>query len=174
MKNRTFVLGAVFVSLVAAAIVTFILLDRPTKGQQNLPKKYSEIPQIISNVITLEIIELNLKKEGTTDAFVEIKIKNNSDKPIIAINLESGDEQNASGKTLSGFHDGDVPPSVAFQPHEIFQVEFPLSNVMPGLPIRIGGVMYADGSEDGDEEILKTMRRQKESHKNKKTEESPQ
>ena len=174
MKNRTLVLGAVVVFLIAATVVTFILLDRSAKGQQKLPKKYSEVPKIISNVKTLEIVEANLREEGTTNAFVEIKIRNNSDKPIIALALESGDENNAAGNMLNGFHYGDEPPTIIIQPHETYQTDFPLANVMPGFPIRIGGVMYADETEDGDEITLKSMRRKKEHSKKHKPEVLPQ
>ena len=89
MKNRGLVLCAVLSSLVVAAIVMFIFSSQSVEGQQKTLQRYSEVPEIISNVKTLEVVEADLKKEGTTDAFVKIKIKNNSDKPIMAITFET-------------------------------------------------------------------------------------
>lgn len=46
----------------------------------------------------------------------------------------------------------------------------PLSYVWPGPPIRIGGVVYEDGTEEGDEVTRATLRGQKEHQKNQEKE----
>lgn len=165
MKRRTLVLGTVVASLIVATTVAFIFFDRGAKGQQKPIKKYSELPRIISDVETLEIVdEANLKQKGTTDAFVEFKVRNNSNKPVIAINIESGDDINASGEMTSGII-GDEPPRIIIQPYETYKMRFPISNVISESPIRIGGVIYADGTEDGKESVLKSMRKSIENSK---------
>ncbi|MET0752200.1 MAG: hypothetical protein ABWZ66_02455 [Pyrinomonadaceae bacterium] len=175
MKNRTLVLTAIVISLISTAVVSFIFFDLSAKGQQKPIKRYSEVPQIVSNIKTLEIVESNLREEGTTGAFVEIKIRNNSDKPIVAVSTESGNDKDVSGETVVGaVRKDDEQPSIIIQPYGTYQISFPISNVMPGSPIRIAGVIYADGGEDGDQTTLKSMRKDLERTKNKKTEDSPQ
>ncbi|MCA1638151.1 MAG: hypothetical protein LC768_07420, partial [Acidobacteria bacterium] len=132
-------------------------------------------PQVVSKVKNLEIINTSLRGEGKRDAIAVIKMRNNSDKPIIAITIVSGDDKDSSGINFNGFNEGNVPPSIVIQPYETFEMDMPLANLRPSFPIRIGGVMYADGIEDGEEETLRTMRGQKEHYKNKKKEkDSPQ
>lgn len=168
MKNRTIALFVVVVSLMAITLLTFAVLKRNAQGQQKQPERVTELPQVVSKVKNLEIINVSLRGEGTPDATASISIKNNSDKPIIAVAIESGDDKDSSGTSLNGFNEGDEPPSIVVQPYETFQMDFPLANLRPGFPIRIGGVIYADGMEDGETAALGTMHRQKEHEKNKK------
>jgi hypothetical protein len=164
------VFTVVISSLLVVTILALTVFDRGAQGQQKAPKKYSEIPQIISNVPDLEVTRSNLKDEGTANAIVKITIRNNSDKPIIGISVESGDEKDASGINLNGIHDGDVTPTIILPPHESMEAEFPISSVHAGRPIRVAGALYADGTDDGDPKVVESMRSQKEYRRSKKTE----
>lgn len=174
MNKRTLAFCAFLVCLAGVIVVTFVLLDIGARGQQRAPKRYSEIPEITSSVEGLEIEQTSLKDAGTLNAVVVIQLRNTSGKPIVAVDIESGNENDSSGQTVSGFHDGALPASIIAQPNETLELEFPLANVLPGSPIRIGGVMYADGTEEGEERILKIMHGRKEYRKPKRTEGSPQ
>ena len=133
-----------------------------TRRQQEV-----KLPKIISKVKSLEVVSATVQGESRSEV-VAIEIRNNSDKPIIAISVESGDDKNASGTGAYGFKDGDEPPAVVIAPHETITIDMPLSDVLPGQPIKVAGVMYADGTEDGEKGALGTLRRQKEHHKAKK------
>lgn len=126
----------------------------------------THLPNVISKVKSLEVVGVTVKGEGDARTAI-IEIRNKSDKPVIAITIESGDADNAAGVTLNGFNDGDESPTVVLEPHSTTTVDFALSNVMYGSPIKIGAVMYVDNSEEGDEISLQTMRGQKEHYKAK-------
>lgn len=156
-KTRTLiVLCLVFLIAICALGVTAI------KRQQAA----THLPKVISKVKNLEVVGVTIKGEGEANIAV-IEIRNESDKPIIAITIESGDADNAAGVTFNGFNDGDESPTVVLEPHSITTVDFALSNVMHGHPIKIGAVMYVDDSEEGDEISLQTLRGQKHHYKAK-------
>jgi len=160
--------------MIVVAVTTLAFFDRVAHGQQKAPEVPSEVPSVISQVKALEVIRWDLVDAGARHAGVVVKIKNNSGKPIIAVTLESGDDKDASGLTLNGIHEVDKTPSVVVKPDETFEIRFALSQVLRGCPIRVAGVFYADGTEDGDEKTLEGMRSQREHLKNKKPEKLPQ
>ena len=170
MKRRVHASSAV---VIVVALVTLVFYNRVTP-QQEAPDVPPEVPAVISQVKALEVIQWDLVDAGAPHAGVLIKIKNNSAKAIIAVTLESGNDKDASGLTLSGIHEGDKPPSVVVKLDETFEVRFALSSVYKGCPIRVAGVFYADGTEDGDEKTLESMRSRKEHLKNKKPEKALQ
>jgi hypothetical protein len=45
-------------------------------------------------------------------------------------------------------------------------IDIPIGELLPNKPIKVGGVIYADGTEDGEANTLKTM------HGHKKHDES--
>jgi hypothetical protein len=140
------------------------LMQRSTKAGL----KQREVPKIISKVSTLEVVSANINNQEKENATVVIEVRNNSDKPIIAIVVESGDDKDASGVSVVGFKSGDEPPSVVLKPYATLKIRMPLSNVKPGAPVKISGVMYLDGTEKGEEEAIGTLRRQKEHEKKSK------
>lgn len=128
------------------------------------------LPPIISKVKELKVAGVTVEGADEATAQAVIEIKNTSDKPVIAVAVEVGDGNDASGTNLSGIHEGDLPPSVVIEPHGSAKVRFSLSNLKfykPGTPIKIGGAMFLDDTEEGDEDTLGTMRRQKEREKAK-------
>jgi hypothetical protein len=128
------------------------------------------LPVIISQVNSLEVVSAALEGQDESTTVVSIEIKNNSDKAVIAIAVESGKGDEVSGVSLYGFKAANEPSAVVMKPHGTLKVRMPLRSVRPGQPIRIASVMYADGGEEGDESGLGALRRQKEHEKNAKKE----
>jgi hypothetical protein len=129
------------------------------RRQQERP----QLPRIVSRVRNIEVVNATIR-----GPMVAIEIRNNSDKPVIALTVEFRDNVDAAGVNHNGFNDGDEAPSVVIEPYGTITVEIPLSyanHVRPGSPIRIGGVMYADDSAEGDEATLRTMRGQREHYR---------
>lgn len=129
------------------------------------------LPPIISKVKALKVAGVTVQGTDEATAQAVIEIMNTSDKAVIAVAVEVGDGNDASGTNLSGIREGDLPPSVVIEPHSSTKVKFPLSHLRffkPGTPIKIGGAMFLDGAEEGDEYTLGTMRRQKQHEKAKK------
>jgi len=167
MKPATKHLLPIFILLLSAL---FIVGVNASKQQEQVKRKGLEIPKIISKVHSIEIVSTEIKGEDESTAFVAIKIKNNTNKLVIAVGVEVSDGVDSVGTVVNGFHEGDEPPSVVIEPFGSITVNFPLSNlkqVKPGNPIKIGGVMFADGTEQGDRDTLDTMRGQKEHYKSK-------
>lgn len=147
------------IALVAISTLMIIVSPRlRNSGKQQQTKLAPVVPEVISKVRDLEVISTIIKREGTPSSVVAIEIRNNSDKPIIAIAIESGDAKDSSGISTEGFKSGDEPASVVLQPQGTIIMEMPVSNLLPGKPLKIAGVMYADGTEDGDEITRKTIR----------------
>lgn len=129
------------------------------------------LPPVISKVKQLEVAGVTVERPDEPTAEAVIEIKNNSDKAVVAVAVEVGAGKDASGINLSGIREEGLPPLVVIEPYGSKKVRFPLSNLRfykPGTPIKIGGAMFSDDTEDGDEDTLGTMRRQKEHDKAKK------
>ncbi len=159
----------VLLSTVTGIVIASLIYVGVTRSRQERETKPTrELPAVESHIERLEIVSKKLKGKERPDTVVEIEVRNNSDKPVIAFTVESGTPEDAAGITVNGFNDGDVPPTVVIEPHGSKTVLFPLSNVKPGFPIKISGVMYEDGTQDGEEATLETVRGQKEHYKAKK------
>ena len=131
-----------------------------------------KIPVIVLKTHSLDIVSTKIIGQDIDTATIAIELKNNSDKSIIAVGIEAGDKDDAVGTTVNGFNDGDEPPSIVIVPHGTITAYFALGNlkhVKPGTPIKVGGVIFADGAEEGDTATLGTMRRQRDHYKNKKS-----
>lgn len=138
------------------AITTVCVVSIAARRQNQRPTP--ELPRIVSSVRSLEVVRANLEGQDT----LAIEIRNNSDKPIIAVSVESGSDRDASGVSRAGFRDGGGPPVVILEPQGTLTVHMPLSYVRPNAPVRVSSVIYADGSGEGDEASLGTLRRQRE------------
>lgn len=151
------------VSLIAIlAVITFAAFksfDFKSSAQSQIENSTTQLPPIISKINSLEIVNVKIINAGSPDEMARIDLKNNSPKPIVAAAIESGDEKDTSGIIRSGFVK--EPPRIIAPPFEVFTLEFPLSDVIRDLPIRISGVMYADDSEDGEEKAVNDIREHK-------------
>ena len=156
--NKTRYLIATCLLLVIALSVISVNV---TKSQQGKTK----LPVIISKSKSLEVVRATIVNEGEPTAAVALEIYNNSDKAVIAIAIESGDAKDGSGITKNGFPEGDSPPFSVIEPYGTITLEMSVFNLLPGKPLKIGGVVYADGTEEGDKITLETMHRQREHSK---------
>jgi NAD(P)H-hydrate repair Nnr-like enzyme with NAD(P)H-hydrate epimerase domain len=157
--------------VVLVAVTTLMIIASPklrsSAQQQQETKRVTVVPKVISKVKDLEVIGTTIKRQDEPSAVVAIDIRNNSDKPIIAIAIESGDEKDAAGVSTDGFKGGEEPPSIVLPAHGTITMEIAVSNLLPGKPLKIAGVMYADETEDGDELTRRTLRKHKEHAKAK-------
>ncbi len=144
--------------LAAAGVVGVAAVLRQRQG--------NEVPKVVSKVKDLEVSGVRLTREGEQTAALAIEIRNSSAKPVVAVSVESGDEKDASGVDING-DTSDGPPETIIEPYGTRTVEFPLSDVHPGKPVKVSGAVYADGSEDGEELSLRSMRQHRERDKAK-------
>lgn len=159
------ILGIGVVCFATVSIMALAHSGVNLRWRQQGAKSNIKLPRITSKVKSLEVIGAAIEGAAEPNALVAIEIKNNSDKPIIALAVESGDGDEASGVSLNGFKGENESPAIVLKPHGTVKVRMPLSNLSPGSSIKIGGVIYADNTEAGDESTLGTLRRQKEHEK---------
>ena len=168
MKSRrhvpNLILGLGIICFAAVSIAAFAGSRAKFSQARQESRADAQSPKIVSRVKSLEVVSASVEDRDGPGATAVIEVRNNSDRAIIAIALEAGDGKDASGVSLNGFRR--EPPAVVLKPHGTVKMRMALSNVRPGFPIRIAGVLYADGTEEGDESALGTMRRQKEHEKN--------
>lgn len=141
-------------SLVAAAIVPSKRLDRAPAQESRSPT--NTLPQIIRKVKDLEIVTASIKDQGKPNASAVFKIENNSDKAVTAFTLTFG----SASVSQEGGMDADEPEAV-IKPHGTTTLEIPLSNFMKDEPLIIAAVLYADGTEDGQEAVLEWRHEQR-------------
>jgi hypothetical protein len=144
--------------LLALWLVGAVIARRPTQGGQ--------LPKVISKVKNLEVVGVSVRREDEPTAVLAVEIRNNSDKPVVAVTLESGDEQHASGIDING-DTGDAPPETVIEPGGVRTVELPLSDIRENNLVKVGGAIFADGSEDGDAVTLRSMHEHQKSDKAK-------
>ncbi len=174
MRKQFVILFIVIASSIAVVALAFTVLESVKSGQKReefKSEQNTKLPQIKSSVPDVEILSAELKGGGTPQVTAIIEIRNNSDKPITSLVIESGDSVDSYGTNINNFRDGDESPSAVLEPHSSFKVDFPIQELRPDLtdlPIRIAGVMYSDNTKQGEAAALGTIQRQKEHYKNKK------
>jgi hypothetical protein len=146
--KRKFLLLLCSCLLLAAGVAGAVLARRQAR-EGNLPK-------VISKVKNLEVVGVRVLREGEPTAVLAVEICNKSDKPVVAVTLESGDEQNDSGIDING-DTGDDPPETVIEPKGTRTIELPLSDISENNLVKVGGAIFADGSEDGDAVTLRSM-----------------
>jgi hypothetical protein len=144
------VLGSVAM-LIAGSFVGMTAVKRCVGGQQQ-GQDYVELPQITSIIPNLEVVSARIVRQGEPNMGLAIEIRNNSDLPVMAVDLASG----LNGLTLNGLHDPENP-KVVIEPHGTVTAEMSFSELEKGAPLVVAAVTYADGTEEGDETSLDLM-----------------
>ena len=151
--------------LYAMSIVKAWPMNQDSTGQTVTHKSP---PEVVSCVKTLKVIERKINDAGTPHATVSVEVENTSELGIIAVSLESKRGKDTYTVLTSSF-EADEPTAV-IEPHKTFTLSMELSNITPNVQLQIGSVVYIDGTEDGCELSLKTMRESKTLHERLKAE----
>lgn len=166
METNKKVAKCILISLITLVAIASLLTvatpnPRNSEKQQEESKQTVVTPKVISKIKDLEVINTTIKRQGELSAAIAIEIRNNSEKPIIAIAIESGDEKDASGTSTDGFKGEGETPSIILAPHGTITMEIATSNLLTGKPLKVAAVIYADNTVDGEEPAIKTLRGQK-------------
>jgi hypothetical protein len=143
----------IFAVLVISAVALFSLA---VPAQAVEPRAASTLQRVESAVADLEIIETSIVDRESGLGVVLIKVRNKSDKAITHITIGSCGVTDCSGTIHGGLR---VAAGHAYE------LRFHVANIIPGQPLRIEGVVYADGSIVGDEHGIKDLRDQLEREK---------
>jgi hypothetical protein len=132
--------------LVAAAGVTALTAAR---RRQEPPKVF--VPKrFISEVKKLKVESHWVENEGTPEAHLVVVIRNKSDLAVTKVSVTVAD------LTVSrdGGYEHDEPAAI-IEPHGTEEFSIPVINFIDDSPLVVSAAIYADGTEEGREELLK-------------------
>lgn len=140
------------VALCVVIVAALYIWNRGAAGHQDM-----KLPKVISVAKNIEVV--NVKVAGQHSLVVTLR--NNSEKPVVAVTLETGEPGNEDGVTAAGYKEGDEPDSIIIRPQDTYDMDIPLSYLRPDRPVKVKGVIYADNTGEGDKDSLEMMREQK-------------
>jgi hypothetical protein len=137
--------------LFAASVVRITAVKRSAR-QQQMQQVTDTLPPIVHKVKNLKIVKATLERPGTPEAMVVLKFRNKSDVGVTAFMITNGE--------FSTGVDGGIAvdePVIAIEPHGTFTREIPASNFEKDVPIILAAVLYADGTEEGQDIVLEMV-----------------
>lgn len=140
---------------VAVCLILFFALYVWSIGAAR--QKQVKLPKVVSEAKSIEVVNVKVEEPD----LLIVTLRNNSEKPVVALTLEAGDDKDSSGVGAAGYKEGDEPDSVIIKPHEMYDMDMPLSYLHPNGLVRVSGVIYADDTEEGVKGTLEVMRDQK-------------
>ncbi|MDX6559354.1 MAG: hypothetical protein QOF72_2403 [Blastocatellia bacterium] len=142
--------------LIAASLMSaaaFSAKRQQSKKQWPKEPRVTSMPAVFSTVKKMEVVRAWIEDPGTDAARVAIEIKNNSDKPVMAVDLVCGE----GGITRSGLSDEDHPV-VVIQPQGTTIIRMSFGEMTFAAPLVVSAATYADGTEEGEDASLQAMR----------------
>lgn len=134
-------------------------------ANQDPPRKkevITSVPEVVSCVKNIKVLNKGFKDAGSPGATIAVEVENTSEVDIIAISMESIKGKESYGVLTSSF-EADEPLAV-IKPHSTATLTMEVANVFTHVPLQIGSVMYADGTQEGCASSLKNMRDSKAMH----------
>lgn len=141
--------------LITASVVTAAVFNARRQRAQNQAEqqpRVNHMPPYFSKVKNLEIVRASIWMDSGEAVGVEIEIKNNSKKDVMAVDLVCGE----GAVTRNGLTD-EEHPVVVMRPGETTTIRMDFSEMTFGAPLVVNAVTYADGTEEGDQKSLRAM-----------------
>jgi hypothetical protein len=176
MKTRTQNFLFILFGLLIGLTVFVASSARAKRAQQDITQKkgsIASVPEIASCVSNIRVVKTEITNAESPDAYLTIEVENTSDVGITAIAIETAKGPGKYQVIRSGFG-ADKEPLIVIKPHGTNTLIMAVTNVYRGVPLLIGSVMYADGTEEGCGSSLKTVHQVKERELLKKKEATPQ
>jgi hypothetical protein len=134
--------------LAAAGTMAFTAARR----QPQEPRKVYVPKKFLSEVKRLKVESHWVEKEGTPEAHLHVVIRNKSALAVARVSVTISDLTIGRGRLL----DPDEPESEpVIEPYGTTEFEIGLTNFIDDAPFVISAAFYADGTEEGREQILK-------------------
>lgn len=160
------VMGCIAVG-VCLGVVGWLAFVRPATGasQEKAPKRplLTELPKIKNCLEHVKLIKAEFEYQGDLQVLA-LELENQAYLGIISISVEQIVDKRKDTVIKSAFTP-DKPPLIVIEPGGRKTVR--IGNLEPKSLIRIAGAMFSDGTEEGCESSLKTMRKSKD-HDTKK------
>jgi hypothetical protein len=117
--------------------------------------RLSALPKIESCVKHVKLVNAELVDQGGSQVAV-LELENQANVAVTAIAVEQWmDQRTKQAVTAGGFTPGKQPLTV-IAPSKRYTIQ--LGNLSPIAPIRIGSASFADGTEEGCESSLESLR----------------
>ena len=158
-------ISLVAIGVCIGMVIWFGFLGRITRAAQGTPKRpiLTELPKIKNCTEHIKLIKAELVYQGELQA-VALEVENEAYVGVISISVEQTANRERHSVVPSGFTP-DQPPEIVIAPRE--RMTITLGYLSPKAPIRIGGVMFTDGTEEGCDSSLKSMRELRDFHAKK-------
>jgi hypothetical protein len=150
-----------WILLSAATLISTLVITAGVFSTRRLRSQQAEqqprvnyMPPFFSKVKQMEIVRASLwiSDRAVEPVGVEIEIKNNSKKDVVAVDLVCGE----GSITHNGLTD-EEHPVVVMGPNETTTIRMDFSEMTFGAPLVVSAVTYADGTEEGDEKSLRRI-----------------
>jgi hypothetical protein len=138
--------ASILLCLLAAAAVTALTVAR----QQQAPRKVHVPERFLSEVKNLTVESHRIEKGGTPQAHLVVVIRNKSDLAVTSVDVTIADLTVGS----DGGYDHDEPVTI-IEPYGTKEFSIPLTNFIDDSPLVVSSAIYADGTEEGREVLLK-------------------
>lgn len=114
------------------------------------------LPDVLTCAKGTKILAVSINGEGRPEAVIEVKIENVSEVGIVAVAMEAITD----GAMVYTVAKRSVLPGkqlVVLESHKSTNLQIPLSSIGATTYLSIGGVIYADGTEEGCGEAIRTL-----------------
>jgi len=161
IKAISLIVVGVWIGLVA----WFGFLSPATRAAQETPKRplLTKLPPIKNCTEHIKLIKAELRMQGESQV-AALEVQNEGYIGVISISVEQLANRERHSSVESGFT-LDQPPQIVIPPGE--RMTITLGNLDAKPPIRIGGVIFTDGTEEGCQSSLKSMRELRDFHTKK-------
>jgi hypothetical protein len=160
-KTVTFVIVGAGLGL----LVWFGLVGVVRGASQEKPKRtvLTALPKIKSCVEHVKLVKAELVNQGDSQVAI-LELENQAYVGVISISVETTVDKDKYSVVWSAFSP-DREPLIVIPPGGRAPIQ--IGNLAENSPIQIGGVMFSDGTEEGCELSLRSMRELKDFHTKK-------
>lgn len=137
-------------SVIGAVTYNHSIQQRKGVNQSPLVK---EPPVVISKIEGLQIGDVRLVNQGTTQAAIDIDVTNNRDSAVMSLDFIWRHQRDSGGMAIDGLLDEDSP-RIIIPPHTLKTFTWSLSEILQGETVFLAAAIFADGKEEGDKRSL--------------------
>jgi hypothetical protein len=172
-KRRRYLISLTFTFLLILSAVIAVFSERkqqPKTADSAVVMKaerVTEVPAVTSKVKELQIAGVSIIRQGTPKAALAIDVVNNSDSPVISLEITSGDAKDFTSLGIDGLANPDAPIA-QIQPHSLKTFEWSLSSILSGRPISLTAATFGNGKEEGDSRAIEMMHKDRANSKAKR------
>jgi len=165
-SSKQYVLFILFGILIAAGLYSFNSVRAKIRKQEAKQQAPASVPKVLSCVKGIQIVRSEIENAGRPDASLAVEVKNITETGIVAIAMESTNGKEAYTVTLRSSFQGN--PRAVIESRETGTLRMEVGNIFPNALLRIGGVIYSDGTEEGCGSSLQTLHELKKEDEKKK------